>query len=132
MLDEHLPTTAADLATARPDVVVFACTSAGALRGNAYEADLIERLGGHHVVEFAVSGTSNGAGFESWRGLPSVESVRSEDGLVCLNVKEPHLAIPALLDAVERQGKSLEHLTTRQASLEDVLVRLTGRHLREE
>jgi maleate isomerase len=44
MLDEHLPATAADLATARPDVVVFACTSAGALRGNAYEADLIERL----------------------------------------------------------------------------------------
>jgi hypothetical protein len=24
------------------------------------------------------------------------------------------------------------HLTTRQASLEDVFVRLTGRHLREE
>src|SRR5207248_6800658 len=44
MLDEHLPKTAADLATARPDVVVFACTSAGALRGNAFEADLIDRL----------------------------------------------------------------------------------------
>jgi hypothetical protein len=26
----------------------------------------------------------------------------------------------------------LQHLTTRQASLEDVFVRLTGRHLREE
>jgi hypothetical protein len=26
----------------------------------------------------------------------------------------------------------LLHLTTRQASLEDVFVRLTGRHLREE
>jgi ABC-2 type transport system ATP-binding protein len=94
--------------------------------------DLIERLGGHHVVEFAVSGNSEGAALEAWRGLPSVESVRTDDGLVALNVKEPHLTIPALLDAVEKQGSALEHLTTRQASLEDVFVRLTGRHLREE
>ena len=98
--------------------------------------DLIERLGGHHVVEFAVSGNSDGAASESkneaWRGLPSVESVRSDDGLIALNVKEPHLTIPALLDAVEKQGCTLEHLSTRQASLEDVFVRLTGRHLREE
>jgi ABC-2 type transport system ATP-binding protein len=98
-------------------------------------AELIERLGGHHVVEFAVR--SNGdeassAQHETWRALPSVESVRDEDGLVALNVKEPHLTIPALLDAVQKQGSALEHLTTRQASLEDVFVRLTGRHLREE
>ena len=38
----------------------------------------------------------------------------------------------ALLDAIDKQGRQLEHLTTRQASLEDVFVRLTGRHLREE
>jgi maleate isomerase len=44
MLDEHLPPTVRDLATARPDVMVFGCTSAGALRGNAYEAELIERI----------------------------------------------------------------------------------------
>lgn len=45
MLDDHLPITLADLATTRPDVVVFACTSAGALRGNAAEAKLIARIG---------------------------------------------------------------------------------------
>lgn len=95
-------------------------------------AELIERLGGHHVVEFAVSGNFDGASLDAWRGLPSVESVREDDGLVALNVKEPHLTIPALLDALEKQGNTLEHLTTRQASLEDVFVRLTGRHLREE
>ncbi|MBZ5597134.1 MAG: ABC transporter ATP-binding protein [Acidobacteriia bacterium] len=95
-------------------------------------ADLIERLGGHHVVEFAVSGNSNGTALEVWRGLPGVESVRTDDGLVCLHVHEPHLTIPALLDAVDKQHEQLLHLTTRQASLEDVFVRLTGRHLREE
>jgi len=51
---------------------------------------------------------------------------------VCLNVREPHLTIPALLDAVQKDGKKLLHLTTRQASLEDVFVRLTGRHMRED
>ncbi len=94
--------------------------------------DLIERLGGHHVVEFSVTGTSDGAALEAWRKLPSVESVREDDGLVALNVQELHLAIPALLDEVKRQGSALLRLTTRQASLEDVFVRLTGRHLREE
>jgi ABC-2 type transport system ATP-binding protein len=94
--------------------------------------DLIDRLGGHHVVEFSVSGNSDGAALQAWKGLPSVESVRDDDGMVSLNVKQPHLTIPALLDTIDRQGTRLQHLTTRQASLEDVFVRLTGRHLREE
>jgi maleate isomerase len=44
MLDEHLPTAISDLRSARPDVMVFGCTSAGALRGNDYEAQLIARI----------------------------------------------------------------------------------------
>jgi ABC-2 type transport system ATP-binding protein len=95
-------------------------------------ADLIDRLGGHHVVEFSVSRTSDGAVQAAWRGLPSVESVREDDGLIALNVKQPHLTIPALLEVIDKQGRTLQHLTTRQASLEDVFVNLTGRHLREE
>jgi len=94
--------------------------------------DLINRLGGHHVVEFSVSGNHNGASWPAWRALPSVESVREDDGLIALNVKQPHLTIPALLEAIDKQGGQLQRLTTRQASLEDVFVRLTGRHLREE
>jgi ABC-2 type transport system ATP-binding protein len=97
-------------------------------------ADLIDRLGGHHVVEFSVSGNgaSPAANHDYWRSLPSVESVREDDALIALNVKQPHLTIPALLEAIDKQGKTLQHLTTRQASLEDVFVRLTGRRLRDE
>jgi ABC-2 type transport system ATP-binding protein len=112
-------------------------------------SDLIDRLGGHHVVEFQISGpTSQNAStaentsryndnrdndnLEQWRKLPSVESVRREDSIICLSVREPHLTIPALLDAVATGGYKLEHLSTRQASLEDVFVQLTGRHLRED
>ena len=107
-------------------------------------SDLIDRLGGHHVVEFQVSNNGNADhdnldadnpdndNLERWRSLPSVESVRREDATVCLSVREPHLTIPALLDAVTNHGHHLEHLSTRQASLEDVFVLLTGRHLRED
>jgi len=94
-------------------------------------ADLIERLGGHHVVEFALLGNGNGDS-SAWQSLPSVDSVRSEDGIICLNVREPHRTIPALLERVDQQSAQLQRLNTRQASLEDVFVNLTGRHLRDE
>jgi len=111
--------------------------------------DLIDRLGGHHVVEFQVSRANkndNGNADNNnnnnndnsddniarWRSLPSVESVRREDSTVLLSVREPHLTIPALLNAVTNDGHQLKHLSTRQASLEDVFVQLTGRHLRED
>ena len=91
--------------------------------------ELIAGLSGHHVVEFSISG---GNGDEVWGRLPGVQSVRNDDGLFCLQVDEPHHTIPALLSAVQQRGAQLAHLTTRQASLEDVFVKLTGRHLRED
>jgi len=94
-------------------------------------SDLIERLGGHHVVEFDVTGAADNTSLDHWKSLPGVDSVRNEDGIVCLNVREPHSTIPALLDAVRARNSELLHLSTRQASLEDVFVNLTGRHLRE-
>ena len=94
-------------------------------------AELIERLTGHHIVEFAVSDQTTRDGHR-WGNLPGVQSVRSEDGFFCLRVNEPHETIPALLAEVQKQRAQLVHLTTRQASLEDVFVQLTGRHLREE
>ncbi|HZD38285.1 MAG TPA: aspartate/glutamate racemase family protein [Actinomycetes bacterium] len=44
MLDQHVIPAARDLATARPDLIVFGCTSAGALRGNDYDAELCRRI----------------------------------------------------------------------------------------
>jgi ABC-2 type transport system ATP-binding protein len=117
----------------------------GVIIAEGTPSDLIDRLGGHHMVEFQisqnnVSGGSNGnakpdeipAEVEAWRALPGVESVRRDDSTICLSVREPHLTIPALLAALQQEGHQLEHLSTRQASLEDVFVRLTGRHLRED
>ena len=93
-------------------------------------SELIARLSGHHVVEFALSDAVNDDGV--WSRLPGVQAVRNEDGHFSLQVEEPHETIPALLSVVQQTGARLVHLTTRQASLEDVFVQLTGRHLREE
>jgi ABC-2 type transport system ATP-binding protein len=91
--------------------------------------ELIERHCGHHMVEFTASGTDADV---TWKSLPGVESVHHEDGMHVLSVREPHQTIPALLSALQQRGSRLDHLSTRQASLEDVFVQLTGRHLRDE
>jgi maleate isomerase len=44
MLDEFALPAARDIGSARPDVVVFGCTSAGALRGNDYDTRLCEQI----------------------------------------------------------------------------------------
>jgi len=93
--------------------------------------ELIASLGGEHVVEFALS---NGDGFEPENlvGLPAVLEARNEGSGIALTVEEPHIAIPALLSELQGRGLQLARLTTRHASLEDVFVRLTGRHLRDD
>jgi ABC-2 type transport system ATP-binding protein len=98
-------------------------------------AELIHSLGGDHVVEFALEGadaTRAEAELDPFRALPSVRAVRLEGEAVQLTVTEAHRAIPALLAHLERSHRALARLTTRHASLEDVFVSLTGRHLRDE
>jgi len=94
-------------------------------------SELIETHCGHQMIEFATSSDASSLA-DHWRSLPGVESVLHDNGLTVLRASEPHQTIPALLAAIGKQGLRLEHLTTRQASLEDVFVQLTGRHLRED
>jgi ABC-2 type transport system ATP-binding protein len=93
-------------------------------------AELISGVGGHHCLEFALDADVP-VPVETWRQLPGVGGVMSEDGHISLTVEEPHRTIPALLNLVDEHGWRLNQLTTRQSSLEDVFVNLTGRHLRE-
>lgn len=93
---------------------------------------LIHGLGGGHVLEFSLEGQTDYADTEWLRALSSVEEVRRDGDLICLQVEAVHATVPALLAELERRGLELAVLSTRHASLEDVFVRLTGRHLREE
>jgi ABC-2 type transport system ATP-binding protein len=95
--------------------------------------DLVRSLGGDHVVEIAVGEDDRGPlPPESLQDLPAVRSVHVEAGHLLLTVTEPHVAIQGLLDRLEKERWTLALLTTRHASLEDVFVSLTGRHLRDE
>jgi ABC-2 type transport system ATP-binding protein len=95
-------------------------------------AELIARVGGEHIVEFAVGGDPATFDVSALVGLAGISSSRAEVDGFTLAVGEPHRAIPALLDHLAAQSRPLGRLTTRQASLEDVFVSLTGRHLRDD
>jgi ABC-2 type transport system ATP-binding protein len=91
---------------------------------------LISTLGAEHVVEFSVA---DGVALDAATlfRLPGVGEARLENGAWSLATSEVHLAVPALLSYLAGAGASLSHLTTHSATLEDVFVALTGRHLRD-
>ncbi|HEX4825262.1 MAG TPA: ABC transporter ATP-binding protein [Candidatus Polarisedimenticolaceae bacterium] len=91
-------------------------------------AGLIARLGADHVLEIETASVPDLA---SLKGLTDVRDVRVDAGIVSLTVGEVHRAVPALLHELTRQGVPLTRLTTHHATLEDVFVAMTGRHLRE-
>src|SRR5262249_41706352 len=96
-------------------------------------SELIATLGGEHVVEFALTDSGpKDLTPKEFAGLPAVTGVRNEAAGIALAVTEPHVALPALLQKLQLEGRTLARLTTRHARLEDVFVRLTGRHLRDE
>jgi len=94
--------------------------------------ELIASIGVEHVVEFAAGGAHKALEIPALRHMEGVRDVRAENGSVLMQVTELHRAVPALLDELERQGVPLTELRTHSATLEDVFVTLTGRHLRDE
>jgi ABC-2 type transport system ATP-binding protein len=93
--------------------------------------ELIASTGAEHVVEFASAGIGR-LDVARFHRIEGVRNVRTEDHGVLVHVSELHSAVPALLQELARQGVALTELRTHSASLEDVFVGLTGRHLREE
>ncbi len=93
--------------------------------------ELVTSLGAEHVVEF---GLADNAGLEEsdLRRLPGVVEVRSADGRTYLTVRRAHETVPALMQLLVSRGVALSELTTHHATLEDVFLSLTGRHLRDE
>ena len=92
--------------------------------------ELIASIGVEHVVEFSAGNTA--LDLEGVRAMAGVRDVRSQNGSILLQVTELHRSVPALLEELGRQGVPLTELRTHSATLEDVFVHLTGRHLRDE
>ncbi len=95
-------------------------------------AELVASIGADHVIDFSTSGASHPIDLAAVRQVEGVRDVRSENGSIRIQATELHRAVPALLEELRRQGIPLTELRTHSATLEDVFVSLTGRHLRDE
>jgi len=100
-------------------------------------SELIEELGGHHLIELI---TDPPLPPDALAGLPGVRAVRQMTGggegdgaalALSLSIDEPHVALPALVARLGERGVRPTRLMSRTATLDDVFLSLTGRTLRE-
>jgi ABC-2 type transport system ATP-binding protein len=94
-------------------------------------AELVASLGADQVIEFSLAGAEP-VPLEELKQLPGVRGVHAHEAGVSLTVAEAHRVLPALLELLRARDAELASLGTHQATLEDVFVALTGRHLRDE
>jgi ABC-2 type transport system ATP-binding protein len=109
-----------------------AVVDAGKVIALGTPAELIRQVGGEHVIDFALAPDSPRPTDDALKALPTVNTTRAEGDTFGLTAGEPHRALPALLEVLQGCGAKLTGLTTRTATLEDVFVTLTGRHLRDD
>lgn len=93
--------------------------------------DLISALGVEHVVEIVGDPAGPPVAIDRLRAIAGVHGARVVGGRVEVHAEALHTTIPALLSELDRQGIALAELQTHSATLEDVFVSLTGRHLRD-
>jgi ABC-2 type transport system ATP-binding protein len=92
---------------------------------------LIASLGAEHLIEFAVVDPATAPDAHALKSLPGVGDARVHNGTWSLATSDVPVAIPALLSLLGARGARLSELTTHSATLEDVFVAMTGRHLRD-
>ena len=96
--------------------------------------DLVASLGAGHVIGFALDPpfATEAPDFAArLEALPGARSARRDAGEWSLTASSLHTALPALVHFTAAGGWNLSSLTMRNATLEDVFVSLTGRHLRD-
>jgi ABC-2 type transport system ATP-binding protein len=92
-------------------------------------AELISSLHAANVIEFSSEPDLDEAAL---RALPGVTEPYRRGPNWALPVTALAETVPLLLALIERSGARLVHLSTHQATLEDLFVALTGRALRED
>ena len=90
-------------------------------------AELIASLGSEHVVEFRLAEPPTAAITALLEQLPGVAGVVQQENRWRVRVDQLHRGLPLILAALAEHSIELHDLATRQASLEDVFVQITGR-----
>ena len=91
-------------------------------------AELLLRLGAAQIVELM---TTPDLGDAVWADLPGVARVSRRADQVLLHTDVAAAVLPAALACAEAHGLAVRQLSTREATLEDVFVHLTGQGLRD-
>ncbi len=103
----------------------------GKVIGLGTPRQLIAQVGGEHIIEFSLQEPAPEVNLAEMEQQEWAGPVRKEGSHISVSVGEPHVAAPALLDYLRQHNYPLAGLTIRSATLEDVFVKLTGRHLRD-
>lgn len=102
---------------------------AGKIIAEGTPKELIRSIGAEHVIEFSIEQKNLTLDLSLLQSLPTVERVDQDQANYHITASEPHIVLPALINCLAKQQITLASLSTRHASLEDVFVNLTGRHL---
>jgi ABC-2 type transport system ATP-binding protein len=95
-------------------------------------AELVASIGVSHLVELTVSDDRRPCDLAAIRAIDGVRDAKRENAGIRVDAVDLHRVLPDLLHEVQRQALPLAELRTRSATLEDVFVSLTGRHLRDD
>jgi ABC-2 type transport system ATP-binding protein len=92
---------------------------------------LIASVGGGHVITVEVEGIAGRLGHADVAALAGVTEYRLDKDVLMLSVDAPHRVLPRLVEFLVSRQLPMDGLATRLTTLEDVFVKLTGRHLRD-
>lgn len=110
----------------------IAIVDAGKVIALGTPRELIASLGGAQIVECVFSAGTAAVSHAELAGLAGVHDTRVEaDGRWLLATADVRATLSALLAWVDVSGRTLESVSTHSATLEDVFVSKTGRHLRD-
>ena len=92
--------------------------------------NLKNTLGGD-VISIKCGGSHSGCG-EKIGKMNWVKSIVAHDGFIDIRVEKGEEKIPKILLMMEKEGVSVESVSLRKPSLDDVFLHYTGRTIREE
>ncbi len=94
--------------------------------------DLIRSLGSEHMIEFSTDRPLEQNVIDQLNGIQTVDQVSCNQTDCRMSIGQPHVVLPELIRQLTEQQYGLTELATRSATLEDVFVAKTGRHLSDE
>ena len=108
----------------------LAVVDRGSVIAEGTPQQLIATLGGGCLLEVAARRADGAAlPLAALASLPAVEHLTRDGDTAVLSTASPHEVLPAVVSELTSAGFELTRLVTRQASLDDVFVKLSGRHL---